>query len=37
VALAYPTRLVPAKKLDDLTDLMAIGGDGLADSEALYD
>ena len=37
VELAYPTRLVPAKKLDDLTDLIAIGGDALADSEALYD
>ena len=37
VELAYPTRLVPAKKLDDLTDLIAVGGDALADSEALYD
>jgi predicted DNA-binding antitoxin AbrB/MazE fold protein len=37
VELAYPTRLVPAKKLDALTDLVAVGGDALADSEALYD
>jgi hypothetical protein len=37
VELAYPTRLVPADKLDNLTDLAAIGGDALADSEALYD
>ncbi len=37
VELAYPTRLVPAEKLDDLTDLVAVGGDALADSEALYD
>lgn len=37
VKLAYPTQLVPAKKLDDLSDLVAIGGDALADSEALYD
>jgi len=47
--LAYPTRLVSADKLDRLTDLVAIGGDALADSadnaipmarrasEALYD
>ncbi len=35
VELAYPTRLVPAKKLDDLTDLVAVGGDAVADSEAL--
>jgi len=33
----YATRLVPAKRLDDLTDLVAVGGDALADSEALYD
>lgn len=37
VDLVYPTRLVPAKKLDNLTSLVAIGGDALADSEALYD
>jgi len=37
VELIYPTRLVPAKKLDDLTDVVAVGGDALADSEALYD
>jgi len=36
VELVYPTRLVPAKKLDSLTGLVAIGGDALADSEALY-
>ncbi len=33
----YPTRLVPAKKLDNLTSLVAVGGDALTDSEALYD
>lgn len=33
----YPTRLVSAKKLDGLTGLVAVGGDALADSEALYD
>ncbi len=33
----YQTRLVPAKKLDKLTGLVSIGGDALADSEALYD
>jgi len=37
VDLVYPTRLAPAKKLDDLTGLVSIGGDALADSEALYD
>jgi predicted DNA-binding antitoxin AbrB/MazE fold protein len=37
VDLVYPTRLVPAKKLDNLTGLVSIGGDALADSEALYD
>jgi len=37
VELVYPRRLVPAKKLDNLTDLVAIGDDALADSEALYD
>lgn len=37
VELVYPTRLVPAKKLDNLTGLVAIGGDALADSEALYE
>lgn len=35
--LVYPTRLVPAHKLDALTGLMEVGGDALADSEALYD
>jgi hypothetical protein len=33
----YPTRLVPAEKLDSLTGLISVGGDALADSEALYD
>ena len=37
VRLAYPTRLVPAKDLDRLTALVQVGGDALADSEALYD
>ena len=35
--LAYPTRLVPAAQLDNLTDLVSVEGDALADSEALYD
>jgi len=37
VGLVYPTHLVPAERLDDLTGLVAMGGDALADSEALYD
>ena len=37
VELAYPTRLVPAERLDGLTSLAGLGGDALADSEALYD
>ena len=36
IELVYPTRLVPAEKLDVLTGLVSIGGDALADSEALY-
>lgn len=36
-ALVYPTRLVPAGRLDALTGLVEVGGDALADSEALYD
>ena len=35
--LVYPTRLIPADRLDALTDLLEIGGDALAESEALYD
>ena len=35
--LVHPTRLVPAEWLDKLTGLVAVGGDALADSEALYD
>jgi hypothetical protein len=35
--LVYPTRLVPADRLDKLTDLLEVGGDALVDSEALYD
>jgi predicted DNA-binding antitoxin AbrB/MazE fold protein len=34
---AYPTRLVPAERLNALTGLVEAGGDALADSEALYD
>ncbi|MFN2272570.1 MAG: hypothetical protein ACK2US_17135 [Anaerolineae bacterium] len=34
--LAYATHVVPAEKLDKLTGLVAVGGDALADSEALY-
>jgi hypothetical protein len=37
VGFVYPTRLVPAQRLDALTGLVAVGGDALADSEALYD
>lgn len=33
----HPTRLVPAERLDRLTGLVAVGGDAVADSEALYD
>jgi hypothetical protein len=33
----YPTRFVPAERLDALTGVVNIGGDALADSEALYD
>jgi predicted DNA-binding antitoxin AbrB/MazE fold protein len=35
--LVHPTRLVPEDRLDALTGLLSIGGDALADSEALYD
>ena len=35
--LTYATRVVPAEKLDKLTGLVEVGGDALADSEALYD
>jgi hypothetical protein len=34
---AYPTRFVSAERLDALTGVVNIGGDALADSEALYD
>ncbi len=37
ITLAHPTRLVPAQRLDALTSLVAVGGDALAESEALYD
>ena len=33
--LVYPTRFVPAERLDRLTGLVSPGGDALADSEAL--
>jgi hypothetical protein len=36
-ALVHPTRFVPADRLDALTGLIEVGGDALADSEALYD
>lgn len=35
--LVHPTHVVPAERLDKLTGLVAVGGDALADSEALYD
>lgn len=37
VPLSHPTKFVPAVKLDNLTSLVGVGGDALADSEALYD
>jgi len=37
IGLVYPTRLVSAERLDNLTGLVEVGGDALADSEALYD
>jgi hypothetical protein len=37
VEAVYPTRFVSAKRLDALTGVINIGGDALADSEALYD
>ena len=35
--LVYPTRFVPAERLDALTGIVHVGGDASADSEALYD
>jgi predicted DNA-binding antitoxin AbrB/MazE fold protein len=35
--LVYPTRLVPAERLDRLANVVEVGGDALVDSEALYD
>jgi hypothetical protein len=35
--LIYPTRFVPADRLNVLTGLLEVGGDALRDSEALYD
>jgi predicted DNA-binding antitoxin AbrB/MazE fold protein len=32
----HPNRFAPAKKLDNLIGLVAIGGDALADSEVLF-
>lgn len=37
IDLMFPTRLVPAERLNALTALVDVGGDALADSEALYD
>jgi predicted DNA-binding antitoxin AbrB/MazE fold protein len=37
VELVYPTRLVPAERLNRLTGLVELGGDALSDSEALCD
>ena len=36
-ATSYPTRPQPFSRLDPLVGIVAIGGDALADSEALYD
>lgn len=35
--LVYPTRFVSVESLEALIGLVAVGGDALADSEALYD
>ena len=35
--LEHPTRLLPAETLQDLVGIVSLGGDALADSEALYD
>ncbi|RPI54489.1 MAG: DUF104 domain-containing protein [Chloroflexi bacterium] len=35
--MVYPTRVVPADRLNALTGLLEVGGDALADSEALHD
>ncbi|MEK7327005.1 MAG: antitoxin family protein [Chloroflexota bacterium] len=35
--LAYPSRPLPMHHLDRLAGIMSLGGDALADSEALYD
>jgi predicted DNA-binding antitoxin AbrB/MazE fold protein len=37
IGLVYPTRLMSAERLDNLTSLVEVGGDALADSEALYE
>ena len=34
--LVYPTRFVPADRLDVLTGLLEVGGDALRESEALF-
>ena len=33
----YPTVTIPAENLRDLVGIVSLGGDALADSEALYD
>jgi hypothetical protein len=33
----YPTRTIPWEALDALVGFVSLGGDALADSEALYD
>jgi predicted DNA-binding antitoxin AbrB/MazE fold protein len=33
----YPTVTIPAENLRDLVGMVSLGGDALADSEALYD
>ena len=33
----YPNRPLPAKSLKELVGIVSLGGDALADSEALYD
>ena len=35
--LKYPTRLLPAETLQDLVGIVSLGGDALADSEAVCD
>lgn len=37
ISLVYPTRLIPAERLDNIIGLVEAGGNALTDSETLYD